>query len=68
MHTFHEMYFEGDVSFKGDALEIMELRHDWAKFDFTPGLFKFFLLQMIPEVIMHTRSQGMLMLEEGEVG
>lgn len=59
METFYEMYFDGDVDFKGDCLEAMEYRHDWASFRFTIGLIKFFLFGMIPEVIMHTRSQGM---------
>lgn len=58
METFHEMYFDGDVDFNGDCLEIMEQRHDWANFRFTFGLIKYFLLGMMPEVIMHTRSQG----------
>lgn len=58
METFHEMYFEEKVDFKGDCLEAMEYRHDWASFRFTISLFKFFFTGMIPEVIMHTRSQG----------
>jgi hypothetical protein len=58
METFHEMYFDGAVDFKGDCLDVMEYRHDWAHFGFTLSLFKFFLTGMIPEVIMHTRSQG----------
>lgn len=58
METFHEMYFDGDVDFNGDALEVLEYRHDWANFRFTFGLIKYFLTGMIPEVIMHTRSQG----------
>lgn len=57
METFHEKYFDGDVDFNGDALEIMEYRHDWANFKFTLSLFWFFLTGMMPEVIMHTRSQ-----------
>ncbi|KAF2156857.1 S-adenosyl-L-methionine-dependent methyltransferase [Myriangium duriaei CBS 260.36] len=57
METFHEMYFDGHVSFNGDALEVMEYRHDWASFRFTLSLYWFFLTGMIPEVIMHTRSQ-----------
>ncbi|PHH78551.1 hypothetical protein CDD82_2979 [Ophiocordyceps australis] len=57
METFHEMYFDGLVDFKGDCLEVMEYRHDWASFRFTIGLIRFFLLGMIPELIMHTRSQ-----------
>ncbi len=60
METFHEMYFDGDVDFKGDALEALEYRHDWASFRFTLGLCRFFLTVMLPEVIMHTRSQGKL--------
>ncbi|QPG76057.1 hypothetical protein FOA43_003443 [Brettanomyces nanus] len=57
METFHQLYFAGQVSFKGDALDVMEYRHDWAQFSFTLSLFKFFLFGFIPEVIMHTRSQ-----------
>lgn len=58
METFHEMYFAGDVDFKGDALEMLEYRHDWASFRFTLGLFWFFATGMIPEMITHSRSQG----------
>lgn len=58
LETFQEMYFDGDVDFKGDCLEVLEMRHDWAKFRFTFGLIKHFLFGMIPELIMHTRSQG----------
>ena len=57
METFHEMYFAGKVSFRGDALEAMEFRHDWASFRFTLSLFKFFLFGMLPEVLVHSRSQ-----------
>lgn len=58
METFHEMYFDGDVEFNGDALEVLEYRHDWASFRFTINLCKFVFMQFAPEVIMHTRSQG----------
>lgn len=58
METFQEKYFNGEVDFNGDCLEIMEMRHDWANFRFTLGLIKHFLFGMIPELIMHTRSQG----------
>ncbi|KAF2857764.1 S-adenosyl-L-methionine-dependent methyltransferase [Piedraia hortae CBS 480.64] len=57
METFHEMYFDNLVDFNGDALEVMEYRHDWANFRFTWSLYWFFLTGMMPEVIMHTRSQ-----------
>jgi hypothetical protein len=59
METFYEMYFDGDVDFNGDALEILELRHDWVNFRFTFGLIKHFLFGFIPEAIMHSRSQGL---------
>lgn len=58
METFQEMYFDGDVDFNGDCLEVLEYRHDWASFRFTVSLIKFFLFQSLPEMIMHTRSQG----------
>lgn len=57
MNTFHEMYFDGAVNFKFDALETMEWRHDWANFHFTVALFKFIIFSFIPEVIIHSRSQ-----------
>ena len=59
LETFHEMYFDGKVDFTGDALETMEYRHDWANFRFTWSLFRFFLTGMMPELIMHSRSQGL---------
>lgn len=61
METFHNMYFEGDVEFNGDCLEVLEYRADWASFTFTISLFKFIFFQFAPEVIMHTRSQGSFM-------
>ena len=38
-------------------LDILEQRHVWANFQFTPELFKYVLTQMLPEVIMHSKSQ-----------
>jgi len=46
------------VVFRVDCLEIMELMHDWANFRFTLGLIKHFLTGMIPEMVLHSRSQG----------
>lgn len=59
METFMEKYFNDEVGFNGDALEVLEYRHDWCKYSFTLSLFKFVFFQFAPEVIMHTRSQGM---------
>lgn len=60
MEKFSEMYFNGEVDFKGDALEVLEYRHDWASFGFTMGNFRFLLLNFFPELLLHSRSQGML--------
>ncbi|TID27742.1 S-adenosyl-L-methionine-dependent methyltransferase [Venturia nashicola] len=57
METFHEKYFAGEVDFKGDCLEVLEYRHDWSSFRFTISLMWFFVTGMIPEVILHSRSQ-----------
>ncbi|GJJ13054.1 hypothetical protein Clacol_007303 [Clathrus columnatus] len=57
MQVFHDAYFDGKVDFKGDVLDIMEYRHDWAKFNFTPELFKYVLTRLIPDVIFHTQNQ-----------
>ena len=57
MHTFGEMYLKGEADFKGDPLDIMEYRHDWANFRFTWGLFKFILITFGPDVLFHSRKQ-----------
>lgn len=41
----------------GDVLDIMEERHDWAKMVFTPELFKYVFLNLIPDVINHSAAQ-----------
>ncbi|TPX13608.1 uncharacterized protein E0L32_006079 [Thyridium curvatum] len=57
MKTFYEMYFDGDVDFNGDCLDIMEYRHDWATFNFTVDVFKFILFNFFMDIIFHTRAQ-----------
>lgn len=57
MTTFLEMYFDGDVDFNGDCLDILEYRHDWATFNITWDLFRFILFTFAPDVIMHSRQQ-----------
>jgi sphingolipid C9-methyltransferase len=58
METFHEAYFRGEIDFNGDCLEVMEYRHDWAQMRLTWSNYWYFLTGMLPEVIMHTKSQG----------
>jgi hypothetical protein len=38
-------------------LDILEARHDWAKFNFTFELFKYVLTVFLPEVIVHSQNQ-----------
>ncbi|KAI0748865.1 sphingolipid C9-methyltransferase [Fomes fomentarius] len=58
MQVFHDAFFDDKVEFNaGDVLDILEARHDWAKMVFTPELFKYVFTQMLPEVIMHSKSQ-----------
>ncbi|KAI5460581.1 S-adenosyl-L-methionine-dependent methyltransferase [Mariannaea sp. PMI_226] len=57
MQTFFELYFNGDVDFNGDCLEVMEYRHEWARFNFTIDLFRYILFTFAPDVILHHRSQ-----------
>ncbi|WVQ65022.1 uncharacterized protein L199_003192 [Kwoniella botswanensis] len=57
MQVFHDAYFAGKADFNGDVLEVMEWRHDWASFEFTPELFKYVLFNLIPDVIIHSQSQ-----------
>lgn len=46
-----------DVLLLGDVLDIMEQRHDWAKFNFTLEMFKYVFTVLIPDVITHSRDQ-----------
>lgn len=59
METFHEMYFNKKVDFKGDRLEAMKYRHDWAHCN-PRGICvsSFHWFAPPPTIIMHTRSQG----------
>ncbi|KAI0748844.1 S-adenosyl-L-methionine-dependent methyltransferase [Fomes fomentarius] len=57
IQVFHDACLDGKIQVNGDRLNILETRHDWAKMVFTPELFKYVLTQMLPEVIMHSKSQ-----------
>ena len=58
IEVFYEMYFNSEIDMKGDMLDVLEYRHDWASLNFTVGVFKHFLLGFIPEMLIHSRSQG----------
>ncbi|KAJ7780368.1 hypothetical protein B0H14DRAFT_3586291 [Mycena olivaceomarginata] len=57
MQIFHDAYFEGKIDFKGDVLEILEQRHNWVKFTFTQELFRYVFMDLIPELIVHSKNQ-----------
>ncbi|KAM0501710.1 hypothetical protein ACHAQF_003230 [Verticillium nonalfalfae] len=57
MRTFYDKYFDGDVDFNGDALDIMEYRHDWATFNFTWPVFQYVFLTFAVDVLFHSRKQ-----------
>ncbi|KAJ3168224.1 hypothetical protein HDU88_001663 [Geranomyces variabilis] len=57
IETFFENYFEGRIDIKGDMLELLEARYDWASFTWTLGQVKFFLTQWIPETLWHSKTQ-----------
>ncbi|CAH7675699.1 cyclopropane-fatty-acyl-phospholipid synthase [Phakopsora pachyrhizi] len=57
MQVWHDAFFDGKIELKGDMLDILEYRHDWASFHLTPTLFKYVITRLIPEVILHTTSQ-----------
>ncbi|KAK7734259.1 hypothetical protein SLS53_007908 [Cytospora paraplurivora] len=57
IETFTLKYFDGEVDFNGDALDVLEYRHDWASWGFTWSLFGHILFQFVPDVLWHSRSQ-----------
>ncbi|EGF82483.1 hypothetical protein BATDEDRAFT_18849 [Batrachochytrium dendrobatidis JAM81] len=57
IETFFEAYFENKIELKGDMLDILESRYDWASFVWTLSQLKFFLTQWVPETLWHSRKQ-----------
>ncbi|KAL2911418.1 hypothetical protein HK105_209115 [Polyrhizophydium stewartii] len=57
IESFFEAYFDEKIDIKGDMLDTLESRYDWAAFVFTLGQLKFFLTQWVPETLWHSRKQ-----------
>lgn len=57
MEIFYENYFDGKIDVKFDIRDVLEYRWDWAAMHFTPGLFKYVLFNMLPDVLMHSERQ-----------
>lgn len=57
VHELYEAYIAGQIDIKGDTLEALRSRYEFAHFVFTIGHVKFFLGKLIPELLSHTRAQ-----------
>ena len=45
-------------------LDVLENRHDWALFNFTAGHLKFFVNNLLPEALFHSKSQDETQVRE----
>jgi cyclopropane fatty-acyl-phospholipid synthase-like methyltransferase len=59
LHSFGNLYVDGKVSVKGDLLDVLEYRHDWASFNLTWDFYKFLLGTFARDVMFHSRDQDM---------
>ncbi|GAA5833328.1 hypothetical protein JCM3766R1_005470 [Sporobolomyces carnicolor] len=57
MQVFYDAYFEGKIDIKGDMLQLLEYRHDWAAFVMTVDLLKYVVTVLIPDVVFHSAGQ-----------
>ncbi|KXS14433.1 S-adenosyl-L-methionine-dependent methyltransferase [Gonapodya prolifera JEL478] len=63
MELFFENYMDGKIDIKGDVLDVLEHRHDWAVFRFSLGQATFLVSQWVPELLWHSKKQ-----DETQVG
>jgi sphingolipid C9-methyltransferase len=59
METFYELYFDDKLELQDgyDILDLLEMRHDWASFQFTWGHVRFMFQNFVKEVSVHSRAQ-----------
>ncbi|KOS14282.1 sphingolipid c9-methyltransferase [Malassezia pachydermatis] len=57
MQIFWDAYFDGKIEVKGEMLDVLEYRWDWAAMHFTPELFRYVLFKMLPDVLLHSSRQ-----------
>jgi len=57
IEPLYEAYFAGKIDIVGDLLESLYQRYSFAKFVFTWEHFRFFVFQLIPELIVHSKQQ-----------
>lgn len=56
MAVFQDAWIAGKVDFKGDMLDVLEHRHEWANFHLTWSHFKFVISKMLPVMAFHSKS------------
>ena len=54
---FVEDFMNGDVDIKGDFEEFIKLRNTYFEYSLTPHHLNFFFSRLIPEVLIHSKSQ-----------
>jgi cyclopropane fatty-acyl-phospholipid synthase-like methyltransferase len=57
IETLYEAYFSEKLDIEGDLLEALYKRYDYSSMVVTLSHFKFFLFQLIPELLTHSRVQ-----------
>jgi len=55
--TLYEAYFDQKVTFKKDLLDCLYSRYDYSKMILTFGHLRYFVFQMIPELLNHSKAQ-----------
>jgi cyclopropane fatty-acyl-phospholipid synthase-like methyltransferase len=56
IETLYEAYFAGKVNIKGDVLDALYKRQQFANFQLTPQHFRFLLTKLIPEGVNHSKN------------
>lgn len=57
LQIFYDAYFDGKIEVKGDLLDVLEYRHDWAVFTMTWNLLRYVITVLVPDVVRHNVSQ-----------
>ncbi|KAF6798090.1 cyclopropane-fatty-acyl-phospholipid synthase [Colletotrichum musicola] len=67
MERFAEMYLGGEVGVRGDLLEVLEVRHDWASWKFTWGVFRV-VVGLVTRMIMRRVASSEGQAKKAEFG
>lgn len=64
MERLYENYFDGNINFKGDLLQTLEVSNLYANFRITWNLVRFFFTNFVPELLIHSRSQDRAQVQD----